>query len=109
MDFSVELTTTLLSTCFGDSIRTIRIDPVPSSQFVIDTLQFDCQVMVVTLNAIQKGLTAYHWVVQENGVVVSDVTNANDQFQFTINRANADINVQFSLDTKKFLRRAAVR
>ncbi len=101
-DFSVKLTATLASSCYGDSIRTIRIAPVPSSEFAIDTLQFDCQVLKVNLNATQKGLTAYHWVINENGTVVSDVTGADDQFQFTFNRTAADNTVQFSLDTKNF-------
>jgi len=101
-DFSVKLTTTLPSSCFGDSVRTIRIEPVPSSQFTIDTVQFDCQVMKVNLNATQKGLTAYHWVINENSVVVSDATGTNDQFQFSFNRTSVDNNIQFSLDTKNF-------
>jgi len=101
-DFSVKLTTTLSSGCFGDSTRTIRISPVPSSAFTYDTLQFDCNVMTINLSATQKGLAAYHWVILENGVTISDVTNSSDQFQFTFNRSASDINVQFSLDTKNF-------
>jgi gliding motility-associated-like protein len=101
-DFSVQLTTTLPSSCFGDSIRTIRIEPVPTSQFTVDTLQFDCQLMKINLNATQKGLTSYHWLITENGTVVSDVTGADDQFQFTFNRTAVDNTVQFSLDTKNF-------
>jgi gliding motility-associated-like protein len=101
-DFSVKLTTTLPSRCFGDSIRTIRIEPVPSSQFTIDTVQFDCQVMKINLNATQKGLTSYHWVIRENGTIVSDATGTNDQFQFSFNRTSADNTIQFSLDTKNF-------
>ncbi len=101
-DFSVKLTTTLSSSCYGDSIRTIRIEPVPSSQFTIDTVQFDCQVLKVNLNATQKGLSVYHWVVNDNGTIVSDVTGANDQFQFTFNRTNVNNNAQFSLDTQNF-------
>ncbi|MBI1767512.1 MAG: PKD domain-containing protein [Bacteroidetes bacterium] len=101
-DFSVKLTTTLSSGCFGDSVRTIRISPVPSSVFTVDTLQFDCDLIKINLAATQKGLPSYHWVIAENGVVVSDLTNAFDQFQYTFNRAASDINVQFSLDTKNF-------
>ncbi len=99
-DFSVKLTSTLSSGCYGDSIRTIRISPVPSSLFTIDTLQFDCQVMKVNLIASQPGLASYHWAVNENGMVVSDVTGSSSQFQVTFNRTNADLHVQFSLDTK---------
>jgi gliding motility-associated-like protein len=101
-DFSVKLTTTPQSTCYGDSIRTIRIEPVPTSLFTIDTLLFDCQTLKVNLNATQKGLTSYHWVIMENGMVVSEATGTNDQFQFAFNRTTIDNTAQFSLDTKNF-------
>jgi gliding motility-associated-like protein len=99
-DFSVKLVTTLSTGCFGDSVRTIRISPVPSSLFTMDTLQFDCDVMKVSLVAAQQGLSAYHWTVSENGTVVSDATGTDAQLQFTFNRVGADIAVQFGLDTK---------
>lgn len=101
-DFTVKLRTTLSTTCYGDSSRTIRISPIPSPLFTVDTLQFDCNVMKVNLIAEQQGLAAYHWVISENSVVVSDITNSSDQFQFTFNRVTSDVNVQFSLDTKNF-------
>lgn len=101
-DFAVQLKTTLASTCYGDSSRTIRISPNPSSLFTVDTLQFDCNILKVNLIAEQQGLASYHWVINENNVGVSDVTNSSDQFQFTFNRVAADLNVQFSLDTKNF-------
>lgn len=99
-DFSVDLRTTLPSGCFSDSIRTIRIAPVPSSLFTIDTLQYDCQVFVLNLSATQKGLLAYHWVVVQDGITLTDVTNTSDQMQFSFNRLATNSNLQFSLDTK---------
>jgi gliding motility-associated-like protein len=99
-DFSVKLVTTLPGGCFGDSVRTIRISPVPTSLFTIDTLQYDCDVMNINLVASQQGLSTYHWVVNENGTVVSDVSGSASQFQFSFNRVAADIAVQFFLDTK---------
>jgi gliding motility-associated-like protein len=99
-DFSVKLTTSLSSGCFGDSVRTIRISPIPISMFTIDTLQFGCQVVVVNLIATQPGLPFYHWVVNENGSVVSDVSGSANQFQYSFNRVSSDINVQLSLDTR---------
>ncbi|GHN01364.1 hypothetical protein WSM22_28530 [Cytophagales bacterium WSM2-2] len=101
-DFSVKLRATLNTGCFGDSVRTIRVSPIPTSIFTIDTLQYDCDVLKINLVATQKGLSSYHWVILENGVNVSDVTSTSDQFEFTFNRAVSDINVQFSLDTKNF-------
>jgi len=101
-DFSVKLTTTLSTGCHGDSINTIRISPVPSSLFTIDTLQFDCTTLSVNLSATQQGLAMYHWVVTENATTISDVSIAADQFQFTFNRTSTNLNVQFLLDTKNF-------
>jgi len=101
-DFSIKLTTTLSTGCRGDSTRTVRIAPVPSSLFVTDTLAFNCNAMTVRLSALQKGLAAYHWVVVDNGVTLSDVTNASDQYSFTFNRSAINQNIQFSLDTKNF-------
>ncbi len=101
-DFSVDLKTTLPSGCFSDSIRTIRIAPVPNSLFTIDTVQYDCQVFVLNLSATQKGLSNYHWVVVQDGITLTDVTNTSDQMQFPFNRLAANSNLQFSLDTKNF-------
>jgi gliding motility-associated-like protein len=104
-DFSVTLVTTLSTGCFGDSTRTIRISPVPVSLFKIDTLQFDCDVMHLQVEAVQKGLQQYHWVVRENGVTTVSVNQTEDKFQYLINRppsSSADINLAFSLDTKNF-------
>jgi gliding motility-associated-like protein len=104
-DFNVMLITTLASGCFGDSIRTIRISPVPASLFTIDTLQFDCNVMRIKLEANQKGLATYHWVITENGTPTVDISSAVDQLEHVFNRPSStasDISVQFALDTRNF-------
>lgn len=104
-DFQITLLTSLTSGCFGDSTRTIRISPVPNSQFVIDTLQFDCSVMRVRLVSIQKGLSSYHWRITENGIPTVDATSTADQIEHVFNRpssASPDIAVQFFLDTRNF-------
>jgi gliding motility-associated-like protein len=104
-DFSVALTTTLSTGCFGDSIRTIRISPVPTSLFLIDTLQFDCNLMHLQVEAVQKGLQEYRWVVEENGVTTVNVAQANDQFQYRLDRpasTGTNLDLRFTLDTKNF-------
>jgi gliding motility-associated-like protein len=104
-DFQITLLTSLTSGCFGDSTRTIRISPVPISQFTIDTLQFDCSVMRIRLSAVQKGLSSYHWQITENGIPTVDATSAADQIEHVFNRpssASPDIAVQFFLDTRNF-------
>ena len=104
-NFSVRLQTTLTTGCFGDSIRTIRISPVPVSQFTIDTLVFDCNIMTVRLDAAQKGLTRYHWLITENGIPIVDQTSAADFIEHTFNRppaASPALAAGFSLDTENF-------
>lgn len=98
-DFSVRLTTTLSSGCFGDSIRTIRVSPVPSSTFVIDTLVFDCQRMRVRMTAVQKGLE-YHWTVSENGVTMVNSVGTNDILEHEVARGALGINLAIGLDTR---------
>ncbi len=98
-DYSIELTTTLATGCFGDSTRTIRVNPVPASVFTIDTLVFDCQRMRVRLSAAQKGLE-YHWVVSENGLTMVNTVGSNDLLEYEIARALLDINLSISLDTR---------
>ncbi len=104
-DFFVTLITTLPSGCFGDSTRTIRVSPIPTSNFDIDTLLFDCQLMRLRFEANQKGLANYHWTVRENGIVVSDINSANDELNYELNRppfGSADVTVQINLDTRNF-------
>jgi gliding motility-associated-like protein len=102
-DFNVTLTTTLLTGCFGDSVRTIRINPVPSSAFDIDTILFDCNQLQVRLSAIQKGLSNYHWVIQENGIPVVNTNTPADILNYTFTRpVGGDIHAQFFLDTRNF-------
>lgn len=98
-DFSVRLTTTLGSGCFGDSTRQIRISPVPASSFLIDTMAFDCQRMRLRITAVQKGLE-YHWTVAENGVVLVNSTGSNDVLEHEVTRAALDINLAVGLDTR---------
>ncbi|MBN8578177.1 MAG: PKD domain-containing protein [Cytophagales bacterium] len=104
-NFFVTLHTTLPSGCFGDSTRTIRISPLPSSQFKVDTLVYDCSILSVRLSALQKGLTQYHWVITENGIPIVDQTSAVDFIEHTFNRppaASPALAVAFSLDTRNF-------
>lgn len=100
-DFQVTLVTTLPSGCFGDSTRTIRINPVPDSQFTIDTLAFDCNIMRLRMEAVQKGLSTYHWSVSENGIPVVDV-NAGDVLEHEFNRSSVDLSVIINLETTNF-------
>jgi len=104
-DFFVTLITTLPTGCFGSSMRTIRISPVPVSDFLMEMIATDCNIVSVRMTAQQKGLPEYHWIVKENGVTVSDATGTNDMLIYNFNRPafnSADLNVQINLDTKNF-------
>jgi PKD repeat protein len=102
-DFNITLITTLASNCFGDSTRTIRISPVPTSAFTIDTVQFDCNVLRIRVAAEQKGLSSYHWRILENGIPTVDLASTQSEIEQTFNRpAGVDITAQISLDTKNF-------
>jgi gliding motility-associated-like protein len=102
-DFSITLTTTLPSACFGDSTRTIRVSPVPDSDFTIDTLAYTCQHLRMRFSAVQKGLSQYDWSISENGVVVFSSTTSGDVLEREFSRSAAqDIVVSVSLTTRNF-------
>jgi len=97
--FQVTLIATLPSGCFGDSTRTIRVSPVPSSAFDVDTIQFDCERMKIKITAAQKGLQ-YHWVIAENSVIMMNSTVADDVIEYEVLRSSTDISFAVSLDTR---------
>lgn len=101
-DFQVKLITTLPSGCFGDSTRTIRISPVPVSDFEIDTLAFTCTTLKVRLTAAQKGLTSYRWRVAQNSVVLLNSLTSESQIEQTFSRLATDQPISFSLETRNF-------
>jgi len=100
-DFFITLRATLPSTCFGDSTRTIRINPVPSSDFDIDTLIFDCFKMRLKYTAAQAGLVEYIWIVKENGITT--YSDNHSSFEYEVNRqgpAGSNLVVETTLQTK---------
>ena len=104
-DYFVTLITMLPAGCFGQSTHTIRISPVPISDFITEVVASDCNGVSIKITAQQTGLPEYHWVIKENGITVSDATSTNDVQIYNFNRPafnTADLNVQISLDTKNF-------
>ena len=99
-DYYVTLRATLPSTCYGDSTRTIRISPVPSSDFAVDTVTYSCDRVLLGLNASQKGLSEYSWNISINNVVVFSSTTDGEDLEYEILRsATTDQNVSLSLRT----------
>ncbi len=102
-NYSVTLRAALSSGCYGDSTRTIRVNPVPSSVFTIDTVQFDCERMIIHLDAIQKGLIEYAWTISINGSVIFNSSIKGDNLDYEFIRSSfTDQNVSIALTTTNF-------
>lgn len=101
-DYQVTLRTTLPTTCFRDSVKVIRINPVPTSDFIIDTLLFDCNEMRMRFEATQKGLPEYAWVITVNGSILFSQTSTSDILDFDFTRSGTLQNVDVSLQTRNF-------
>ncbi|MFZ2906482.1 MAG: PKD domain-containing protein [Cyclobacteriaceae bacterium] len=101
-DYQITLRTTLPTACFRDSTLTIRINPVPVSDFTTDTLQFDCQVMNMRFEATQKGLSQYTWTVIVNGVTLFTQASSADFLNFNFTRSAVVQSVEVQLQTTNF-------
>ncbi|HRJ30019.1 MAG TPA: PKD domain-containing protein [Cyclobacteriaceae bacterium] len=101
-DYRVTLRTTLTTGCYRDSTRIIRINPVPVSDFTIDTLVFDCNMMGLRFEAQQKGLPEYSWTITVNGILVLSTTSAEAIVNYNVNRTAIPQNVDISLQTRNF-------
>jgi gliding motility-associated-like protein len=102
-DYSITLRTTLPSSCYGDSTRVIRIAPLPSSDFILDTLLYDCDKMQMLFEATQKGLNEYAWTILVNNTVIYGSTSSDDFLEYEFSRVSGlNQNVQVRLTTKNF-------
>ncbi|MTI28933.1 PKD domain-containing protein [Fulvivirga kasyanovii] len=101
-NFYVTLNATLASGCSGDSTRIIRVNPVPSANFDIDTLEVNCDLMRIEFEAAQKGLTTYEWEIRENGAITFSSNAVGDRFEHVFNKVTADVNVEVRLRTTNF-------
>jgi len=100
-DFQVSLRATLPSACYGDSTRLIRISPLPSSTFGIDTLLYNCEEMNLRFEADQKGLSEYAWTLSVNGTIVTGSTGTTDFLEYNFNRLTSiDQSVEVRLLTR---------
>lgn len=102
-DFVVTLNSTLTGgVCIGDSTVTIRVNPVPQSNFDIDTLDSTCELVTLYAEAEQKGLAEYSWEVRVEGNLLQSSSSTNENLTYTVNRTNIDLNVEISLTTTNF-------
>jgi len=95
-DFFVTLRANLPSGCFGDSTRLIRISPIPSSAFTIDTISYNCERVRLRMEAVQKGLPQYTWSVSLNGAVVFGSSTIGEILEYEVVRSlvvNQDLDI----------------
>jgi len=99
-DYFVTLRATLPSACYGDSTRTIRVSPVPSSEFTVDTVTYACDHVLLALNAAQKGLAEYAWTIMINNVVVYASTDDGERLEYDVTRSTStDQDIRMTLTT----------
>ena len=102
-DYQITLSSSLTAgVCTGDSTVTIRVNPVPQSNFVLDTLETTCQLMTLYAEAEQKGLAEYTWEVRVEGVLLQSSSSSSDNLTYTVNRTNMDLDVEISITTTNF-------
>ena len=99
-DYAVTLRAVLPSACYGDSTLKVRISPVPSSDFVFDTLMSDCQRMIFNMSAVQKGLAEYSWEISINSLPLFSSTTVGDNFDYEVPSGAVDQVVVITLITR---------
>ncbi len=101
-DYVVRLQANFPSGCPADTTTTIRVNPIPSSAFTIDTLEITCNIFRVQMSAVSKGLDRYDWAIRENGLTTFASDMVGDTFEYTFNRNSANKNIEVDLQTVNF-------
>lgn len=102
--YEVHLTATKTGVCIADSTLKIRANPIPLGDFTIDTLNINCDIMQLKVEANHKGMAMYDWAVYE-GMFVNISDTLDDSFIYTIKRPKylePDIDMHFELRTVNF-------
>jgi gliding motility-associated-like protein len=87
-EYRVVLNAVIPNICSADSALRVRVNPVPSAGFRIDTLALECERMVLALQATQQGLLEYRWMVSTgNQIHIAD--GADDRLVFDLPRPAA--------------------
>ncbi len=61
--YKVALSADVPNACMSDTTRRVHVNPTPSASFTIDTLSFNCEKMVISLEASPKGQALYDWTL----------------------------------------------
>lgn len=101
-DYNIQLNSSLGGICTGDSSLTIRVNPIPQVDFEIDTVNTDCESFTLYAESSIKGMSIYHWILKVDGVTLFASSTDEDNFQFSINKVNAELQVEISLFITNF-------
>lgn len=104
-DYTVSLIPNFTGGCASISSTIIRVNPVPESTFIIETLFTDCDVMQIAVESDQKGLNMYTWLMEINNVTILSSTTLGDRFEYEFYRpeiGNGDLSVSIVLTTQNF-------
>jgi len=102
-NYEITLSSTLSNSCTSDSIRLIRVNPVPQSGFTLDTLAFNCDLMEVRAEAIQKGSAIYNWTISENGSITRTESGPEDFIDQVVTKVTNSVDVDISLQTENIV------
>lgn len=103
-NFTINLIANIQDICVGDSTLSVNVNPVPVSEFIIDTLETDCENMVLEIEAVQKGLLEYRWTINKGGMIFLN-TSYGDNFIYEVLRpgpASPNLDLSFDLQTANY-------
>ena len=83
--YTVTLQANIPNICVSDSTLSINVNPIPPSDFDIDTIDLACDYMIIEVNAAEKGLLDYNWLVTKGSMTYFSDT-LGDQFRYKILR-----------------------
>ena len=90
-NYTVNLDANIQNICVGDSTLSINVNPIPNSNFAIDTLELACEFMIIEVNASQKGLIEYDWIITKGNTIYMNDT-LDDYFTYKIQRPGPGAN-----------------
>jgi len=102
--FSIQLDASIEDMCVGDSSINVNINPVPIADFNIDTLEYGCDKMVLEIDAVQKGLLEYNWMIDKGGILEVR-NNGGDRFVYETLRGRPGMpesELSFTLKTANY-------
>jgi len=102
--YTIQLDATIADICVGDSLLMVNVNPVPTADFTIDTLEFGCENMVLEVNASQNGLLEYNWMINKGGMISMN-NSYGDNFIYEVLRpgpASPNLELSFTLQAANY-------